>query len=229
MNEVIKTHNLKLLKELYGMITPEKRILFDKIAPLKTNYFTFVLENIYQQHNASAIIRTCESLGVQKIHIVEKNKQYNVQRDIARGAARWIDIHNHNGNEHIESCLRNLKNKGYKIVATLPQDNSYTPATIPLDQKIAIVLGNEGDGVSSKVKQHADYYLHIPMFGFTQSFNVSVAAAICMYEIRQRIENSKINWKLSEQELIALKIEWCKRIVPHGEKVFDEICKRLNK
>jgi len=231
MNKTQQSCNFQqqLLHELYNMITPEKHILFEKIAPLKSNYLTLVLEHIYQQHNASAILRSCESLGFQQLHVVEKDRQYNVQRDIARGAKRWVDIYHYTEKEPIVSCLESLKENGYLIVSTLLDSNGYTPTTIPIDKPIALIFGTEGNGVSKKAKELSHCTLHIPMFGFTQSFNVSVAAALCMYEIRQRLEQqTNIKWKLSIEEQMELKIKWCKRIIPHGEKVVDEVIKRLN-
>jgi len=218
---------LVILETLYGMISPEKVQLFEQLAPIKSNYVAIVLEHIYQHHNASAIMRSCESFGFQQLHVIEKDRQYKVQRDIARGAGRWIELHHHIDQQPTISCLQALKNKGYRIVATSPDATSFTINRLPIDRPIALIFGSEGEGISMDAMQLADERIHIPMYGFTQSLNVSVAAALCMYELRSRLEQSDLRWRLSPQQQTALKIEWCKRIIPHGQKVFAEILRRF--
>lgn len=224
----MKTFDETLLEQLYEMITPGKVEMFERIAPLKTDYLTVVLENIYQEHNASAVLRSCESFGVQSMHIIEKDWKYQVQRDIARGAGRWVDMYNYNDENPTITCLKQLKSKGYKILATTPHENDCTIETVPIDQPMALVFGTEGDGISQDVINMADEFVKIPMYGFTESFNISVSAAVSMYALRTRLEKSDVDWKMSEEDLIRLKIKWCTRIIPHGEKVVPEVIKRLS-
>lgn len=223
----MKTFNEIVLEQLYGMITPSKVEMFERLAQLKTDHITVVLENIYQEHNASAVLRTCESFGVQSLHIIEKDCKFQVQRDIARGAGRWVDMYNYSNENPTIECLKHLKSKGYRILATTPHEKDCTIDTVPIDQPMALVLGTEGDGISQDVIDMADEFVKIPMYGFTESFNISVSAAICMYALRTRLEKSTIDWKMTEEELINLKIKWCTRIIPHGQKVVPEVIKRL--
>lgn len=225
----MKTFDETLLEQLYKMITPSKVEMFERIAPLKTDYLTVVLENIYQEHNASAVLRSCESFGVQSIHIIEKDHKYQVQRDIARGAGRWVDMYNYANEDPTVTCLKHLKSKGYRILATTPHEKDCTIDNVPIDQPMALVLGTEGDGISRDVIDMADEFVKIPMYGFTESFNISVSAAVSMYALRSRLEKSDIDWKMSEEDLVKLKIKWCTRIIPHGEKVVPEVIKRLKK
>jgi len=217
----------QLLERLYEMIQPEKKELFERMVVFKTNYLTVVLEHIYQQHNASAVLRSCESFGVHTLHVIDKNQAYHVQRDIARGAARWMDLMQYNGEKASEKCLLSLKKKGYRILATTPTPTSYTIETLPLDKPIALVFGTEGSGLSQQAIQLADDFVHIPTSGFTQSLNVSVATALCVYTIKKRLEQSSVEWQMNPKEQLELKIEWCKRIIPHGEKVMQELRKRM--
>ena len=218
----------KLLDELYQIITPNKVEMFEQLVPMRTRHLTIVLENIFQEHNASAVLRTCESFGVQDLHIIEKDNKYKVQRDIARGAGRWVDMYNYSqGEEPTLECLQSLKAKGYKIVATTPHEDDFTVDTLPIDQPIALVFGTEQSGISDLVREHADGYVKIPMYGFTESFNISVSAAIAMHVIRTRLENSSLDWKLSLEEQLDLKINWCQKIIPRGHLVVPEIRKRL--
>ena len=224
----MKSLDEMLLEELYGIITPNKVEMFDRLAPLKTDYVTTVLENIYQEHNASAVLRSCESFGLQSLHVIEKDNTYRVQRDIARGAGRWVDMHNYSDETPTVTCLKALKEQGYKIVATTPHQSAYTINNIPLDQKMALVYGTEKWGISDEVREMADEYVSIPMYGFTESFNISVSAAVIMHTLRSRLEESEnINWRMTPEETVALKIKWCERIIPRGELVVPEIKRRL--
>lgn len=217
-----------LLDELYGIITPNKVEMFDQLAPLKTDYVTTVLENIFQEHNASAVLRSCESFGLQSLHVIEKDNKYRVQRDIARGAGRWVDMFHYNDENPTVTCLNELKSKGYKIVATTPHKSAYTINNLPLDQKVALVYGTEKWGISEEVREMADAFVTIPMYGFTESFNISVSAAVIMHTLRSRLEECQgINWRMTPEETIALKIKWCERIIPRGELVVPEIRRRL--
>ncbi len=217
-----------VLLEMYDLITPNKREMFDRIANDRTRHLTVVLENVYQEHNASAILRTCDCFGVQDLHVIEKNFRYEVKRDIALGAGRWVDMHHFDAGEHPDKdCIETLKKKGYKIVSTSPHATSRTIHDLDLSQPVAIVFGTERRGISEEMKAMSDEFVRIPMYGFTESFNVSVAAAITLNVLRERLEQSDINWKLSDSELIALKLQWCRKILRGGDALEDAIRKRL--
>lgn len=218
-----------VLEEFYNIITPNKVEMFDRIAAQRTKHLTIALENIYQEHNASAVLRSCDCFGLQEMHVIEKGFQYSVQRDIALGAGRWVDLYNYNlGENPTDDCLHHLKNKGFQIVATTPHTNSFTIHNIPIEQPLAFFFGTERRGLSEEVIDRADYHLKIPMYGFTESFNISVSVALVLQVIRDRLEKSDFNWKLSEEEQIALKIKWCRKILNGGQALENEFRKRLN-
>ncbi|MES2799471.1 MAG: RNA methyltransferase [Bacteroidota bacterium] len=213
---------------MYELITPNKRILFDSIAAERTRHLAIVLENIYQDHNASAIIRSCDCFGIQDLYTIEKNNEYIVNGDIALGAGRWVDLHNFSEEAAPEvNCIAALREKGYKIVATSPHSNGNTIQNMDLSQPIAMVFGTERQGLSDQLINMADELVQIPMFGFTESLNVSVAAAITMNVIRERLQNSTIDWKLSEDQLIQLKLSWCRKILNGGEALEKRIRSEL--
>jgi len=210
--------NTKVLAAFYEIITSNKREMFERIAANRTKHLTVVMENIYQEHNASAVLRTCDCFGLQELHVIEKDNAYKIQRDIALGAGRWVDMYNYDDSENVtKDCLNDLKAKGYKIIATTPHTDSQTIYDLDLLQPIALVFGTERRGISEEVIEIADDFVKIPMYGFTESFNISVSAAIVLNTLRQRLEQSDLNWKLSEEEQTLLKIDWCTKILNGGD------------
>jgi tRNA (guanosine-2'-O-)-methyltransferase len=222
--------NKFVLKEFYEIITSNKISLFDRIAAERTRYLTIALENIYQEHNASAVLRTCDCFGIQDLQVIEKDNEYQIQRDIAMGSGRWVDIHNFSDElGPTETCISDLKKQGYQIVATSPHADAYDVHDIPINKPLAFFFGTEKDGLSEEMMNAADLHVRIPMYGFTESFNISVSVAILLQTIRQRLEMSEYNWKLTEDEQIALKIQWCEKIVSGGEAVGKELRLRYQK
>lgn len=219
-----------VLKEFYDIITPNKINLFDRIAADRTRHLTIALENIYQEHNASAVLRTCDCFGIQDLQVIEKDNQYQIQRDIALGSGRWVDIHNFSDEVGpTENCISSLKEQGYQIVATTPHTDAYTVHDLPIDKPLAFFFGTELKGLSEEMMQAADLHVRIPMYGFTESFNISVSVAVLLQTIRQRLEVSQHSWKLSEAEQIALKIQWCEKILNGGEALSKEFRARFQK
>jgi tRNA (guanosine-2'-O-)-methyltransferase len=219
-----------VLKEFYDIITPNKINLFDRIAADRTRHLTIALENIYQEHNASAVLRTCDCFGIQDLQVIEKDNHYQIQRDIALGSGRWVDIHNYSDEVGpTEKCISALKKQGYQIVATTPHTDAYTVHDLPIDKPLAFFFGTERKGLSEEMMQAADLHVRIPMYGFTESFNISVSVAILLQTIRQRLEVSQHTWKLSEAEQIALKIQWCEKILNGGEALSKEFRARFQK
>lgn len=219
----------KVLEGFYEIISEHKIELFNRVASERTKHITLGIENIFQEHNASAVLRTCDCFGIQDLHVIEKNNEFAINRDIALGAGRWIDVYNYGSENPSEDCMKHLKNKGYKIVATTPHTDSYTINDIPLERPLAFFFGTEQEGLSTSVLKNADYTVKIPMFGFTESFNISVSVAILLNTLRKRLEDSKIEWKLSELEQTILKIEWCKKILKSGDALENEFKKQLLK
>ena len=217
-----------VLEELYKIITPSKKEMFDRIAAQRTRHLTIALENVYQEHNASAVLRTCDCFGIQDLHVIEKDNQYKVQRDIALGAGRWVDMFNYDqGSNPTLDCILKLKSQGYRIIATTPHTNDQTIHDIDLSKPAALIFGTERRGISEEVIEQADEFVKIPMYGFTESFNISVSAAITLHTLRERLEKSDINWKLEEYEQVLLKLKWCRKILREGQLLEDEIRRRL--
>ncbi len=209
----------KVLAEFYDIITESKMEKYEHIASERTKHITIVMENIQKDHNASAVLRTCDCFGIQNLHAIEKSVNYEIQRDIALGAGNWVDLHSHsNGDSPTKNCLIELKQKGYQIIATSPHTER-SIQDLDITQPIALVFGTEKHGISKETEEYADQLVKIPMYGFTESFNISVSAAIALNILRTKLQNSDINWKLSEDEQVSLKIKWCTKILRDGENI----------
>lgn len=207
---------------LYGcfqsLLTPHKAQLFERVASERTRYVTVVLEDLFQEHNASAVIRTCECFGIKDLYAIEDKNKYTLQRKVARGAGQWIDLHRFTERgKASEQALQHLKSRGYKIVATSPHSDAHTPETLPLEGPIALCFGTERLGLSTLMLEQADYHVKIPMYGFTESFNLSVSVALLLQNLKSRLNNSAMDWRLSHEDQLALKIEWSKRMLNGGE------------
>ena len=215
-----------VLEQFYSMISESKQEMFDRIAFDRTRYITVALETIMKEHNASAVLRTCDCFGIQDLNIIESNTSYEIQREIARGAGNWVDMHTYTSSNATVDCLNNLKDQGYKLIATSPHAEKDINDLI-IDKPIAIVFGTEKDGITKDVVNLSDELYKIPMYGFTESYNISVSAAIILNILRSKLENSSLDWRLSKEEQTKLKIDWCTKIVYNGPNVEREIRKRI--
>lgn len=200
--------------------------MFDRIAADRTNYLTVVMENIMKDHNASAVLRTCDCFGIQQLHTIEKGVKYEIQREIARGAGNWVDLKSYHGETPVENCFKELKGKGYRIITTSPHAEK-SIHELDLSSPIALVLGTEWHGVSEEAIEASDELVSIPMYGFTESFNVSVSAALMLNVLRHRLSNEDFEWKLNHDEQTAVKINWCEKIVKEGPRVTKEFERRI--
>lgn len=216
----------QILAKYYEVINENKQEMFNKIASDRTNYVAVVMENIKKDHNASAILRTCDCFGIQNLYTLQKGVEYEIQREIARGAGNWVNLHSVHGENPVKTSFKDLKQKGYKIIATSPHAEK-TIHDIDIDSPMAIVLGTEWQGISEEAVELSDELVKIPMYGFTESFNVSVSAALILNVLRHRLSKESFDWKLSHDEQTALKIEWCEKIVKEGPKVTEEFRRRI--
>lgn len=203
-----------LLVYLSQYATVNKLAKMDTVLQSRTRHITLVLEDLFQPHNASAIVRSSECFGIQDIHIIEKRNAFKAHCGIAMGAAQWLDLHYYDG---IQSCFDTLKAKGYVIAATTLHPNAIPLSELPLDKKVALVFGTELTGITDKAVEHADYFVTIPMCGFTQSLNVSVSTALCLYQLTEKLKKSSLDWRLSHDEQVDILLTWLRRVVPAAE------------
>lgn len=202
--------DLKLLDYLEGFITPERKARFLDILEDRTNYITVAIEDVYQMHNTSAVVRSCDVFGVQQAHLIESKFGKRLDKDIAMGAQQWVDIKRYNTTT---DCIDTLREQGYKIVATTPHRNNCSLTDFKLESKTALFFGTERDGLSEEVLETADSFLKIPMVGFTESLNISVSAAIILHTLTSQLRKESINWRLTEEEKLEKRLDWTKKSV----------------
>ena len=202
-----------MLEFLTQFITDERRQRFEEVLDFRTRHITVVLEDIFQPHNASAVLRTCDLRGIQDVHIVENTNHYDVNPDVVLGSTKWLNLYHYEDKEfNTPSAYEHLRSKGYKIVATCPHRDDFTPDTLPLEQPVALVFGTEKLGLSDYAVEKADMHVRIPMYGFTESYNISVSAALLLYSLTNRLHDATgIDWHLSEKERDALRLVWTRR------------------
>ena len=217
-----------LLNHLSQFVTEARKKRFEEVLQNRTRYITVALEDIYQTHNSSAVLRSCDCFGIQDVHIIENKNKYSFNPDVSLGSEKWLTLHRYDkGNENNTlSCISNLKQAGYLIAVTSPHKESYSIKDIPLDKKLALFFGTEMQGISSELEKEADIFVKIPMLGFTESFNISVAAALCMNILSSAIRQKGILWQLNETEKEEVLLQWYRNTIPHCEMIEKEFCAR---
>lgn len=216
-----------LIDHFLKCITHERKALFEELIQKRTTYLTVVLENIYQPLNASAVLRSCDCFGIQDVHVIENYNEFKPDREVAMGASNWLTVNRYDKNENNTlDCIQSLKNKGYKIVATSPHNSQTDLINFDLSKgKTALFFGTEVEGLSDVVLENADEHLHIPMYGFTESFNLSVSAAICLYEMRMKMEKENIKWQMTEDEKNQVLLNWLRYSIDRSEIVEEDFLK----
>lgn len=204
------------LAYLEGFLTENRKERFADVLANRTNHFTIAVEDVFQFHNTSAVMRSCEVFGIQEINIVEQRFGKDIDKEIAMGAQKWVDI---NKFENITDCIDTLRAKGYQIIATTPHNDSCLLHDFDVTQKSALFFGTEKEGLSDDVMRNADGYLKIPMVGFTESLNISVSAAIIIQDITTRLRQSNVNWQLSDMELLEKRLVWAKNSIKDIKRI----------
>ena len=199
--------DIDYLNYLENILTDNRKQRFLDVLKLRTNHFTIAMEDIFQLHNTSAVMRSCEVFGIQTLNVIEERYSKSIDKEIAMGAQKWVDV---NRFDSIADCVSKLKSDGYKIIATTPHQNDCVLDDFDITQKAAFFFGTERDGLSDEVIKNADGFLKIPMNGFTESLNISVSAAIIIQNLMNRLHKSDINWQLTEDEILEKRLLWTK-------------------
>jgi len=212
--------DLKLLDHLENYLTEERNERFKTIITERTKHFTVATEDVYQLHNTSAVIRSCDVFGIQEVNIIEERNSKRIDREIAMGAQKWVDL---NRFHSVKDCIKSLREQDYQIVATTPHTNECLLHEFDATKKSCFFFGRETEGLSQEVLDEADCFLKIPMVGFTESLNISVSAAIILQHATTKLRQSNINWRLTEEEQLEIRLKWISKTL----KSYDEIVERF--
>lgn len=218
-----------IIKYLSTFVTPARLELFEKILEYRTEYITVVLEDIYQSQNASAVLRTCDCFGVQNVHVIENRNEFNVNKEVALGSSKWLSIHKYSSKENNSlEAIQHLKNEGYRIVATTPHKKDQLLPDFDLKPgKCALVFGSELPGISKTILNEADEFLKIPMYGFTESFNISVSAAMVLHTLTEKMRQMPPKtWKLNDAEKETIKLQWLRNTIKRSELLEQEFLQK---
>jgi len=210
--------DIRALKHLEGFLTTSRSRKFQEVIAQRTRHFTVATEDVYQLHNTSAVMRSCDVFGIQDIHIIEEQNTKKIDREIAMGAQKWVDLHRY---QTSKEAVKKLRKMGYQIIATTPHKNNKTLNEFDITKKSCFFFGRETEGLSNEVIQQADGFLKIPMVGFTESLNISVSAAIILQSVTSRLKQSQIDWQLSETEQLEKRFDWCKKTIKSHEEIIE--------
>ena len=210
--------DLKLLEYLETFLTDHRRERFQKVLKKRTKHFTVATEDVYQLHNTSAVMRSCDVFGIQELNIVEEVNSKSIDNEIAMGAQKWVDLNRYHSTK---DCIKDLKSKGYQIVATTPHVDDCELIDFDITNKSCFFFGRETEGLSQQVIDQADCFLKIPMVGFTESLNISVSAAIILQHVTAQLRKSKINWQLTEEEIIEKRFDWIKKTIKDYDAIVE--------
>jgi len=202
--------DLDYLNYLEEMLTDNRKERFLEVLENRTKHFTVAVEDVYQLHNTSAVMRSCEVFGIQELNVIEQRFGKRIDKQIALGAEKWVDIIRH---DTVTNCIDSLKEKGYQVIATTPHEQDSVLEDFDISKPSALFFGTEKEGLSEEVMQKADGFLKIPMVGFTESLNISVSAAIIIQDLTNRLRRSDIDWKLTEDEILEKRLDWARKSI----------------
>ena len=208
--------DLSYLAFLENILTDNRKEKFLKVLQNRTKHFTIAIEDVFQMHNTSAVMRSCEVFGIQELHVIQERYGKSIDKEIAMGAQKWVDIHTY---DNVSNCVTTLKSKGYQIIATTPHENDCLLDDFDISKPSALFFGTERDGLSQEILQQADGFLKIPMVGFTESLNISVSAAIIIQNIMNRLRHSSLDWQLSETEILEKRLAWAKNSIKDIKRI----------
>lgn len=215
-----------LVSYLESFLTERRRVKNHNVLENRTYQFSVAIEDVYQLHNTSAVMRSCDIFGIQNLHVIEERNLRTIDREIAMGAQKWVDIHRHHTTKN---CVDSLKQQGYQIVATTPHgNNNVTLNDFDISKKSVFFFGKEDTGLSDYVLDQSDVQLKIPMFGFTESLNISVSASIILQEVTRKLHQSTINWKFTPEELLQKRYDWVCKVLKSHDKILNRYHEKTN-
>tara|TARA_B100001142_G_scaffold323765_1_gene374356 strand:- start:1103 stop:1795 length:693 start_codon:yes stop_codon:yes gene_type:complete len=221
--------NSNLIEYLKSFILDQRNILFEEKIEERTKYITVVLEDIFQARNISASIRSADCFGIQDVHIIENDNYFNHDSEVSMGAEKWVSLirHNKRRNNSLET-INKLKSEGYQIIATTPHDTDYDLFDLDVSEnKLALFFGSEVKGCSIDTLALADKKIKIPMYGFTESFNISVSVSLCLQHLTYKLREEKVSWSMSQQEKDEVMLQWLRNSIKASAEIEKEYLKKV--
>jgi len=218
---ILKHDLVQYLKEF---VVDERRELFEEKIEQRTKHITVVLENIFQGRNISASIRSADCFGVQDVHVIENDNYFNDDSEVSMGADKWIKTTRYNQENHNSAAaIKKLKKKGYQVIAATPHNTDCDLYDIEItDQKIALIFGAEVRGCSEETLKLADKRMKIPMYGFTESFNISVSVSLCLQHLTYRMRNSAVNWRMTQEQKNETILQWLRNSIKSSTQIEEK-------
>lgn len=214
-----------VLKHLAPRLTSERWARIQQVVASRTCDVVPVLENIYDRGNTSAVFRSAEAMGFQVVHLIELSEKFKEANRVTAGADKWLDVVRW---KDTRSCVLHLKEQGYQVLATHLDTRARPLTAMELTKPTAIVFGNEKDGISPEMQELADQSVILPMRGFVQSYNISVAAAIAFQTIASERDRRGLGGTLSESEKRVLEAHYCLRTLDNPARLLDVLMGREN-
>ncbi|SHF40791.1 TrmH family RNA methyltransferase [Chryseobacterium takakiae] len=209
----------KTFDYLKQFLTEERLSKIEHFSLESSDFVLPVVEDIYQFRNAAAIVRSVEACGFHKVVALQEEYSFEPNLRVTKGADTWVEVEKLPRNRE---SFQKIRDRGYKIVAVSLENNAVMLPEYQITEPVALVFGTEMEGVSQEILDFADETLAIPMYGFTRSFNVSVAASICLYELKQKLIKSEINYKLNEEKRLKMQIRWAVNSIRSGQEIFNK-------
>lgn len=222
------TEKTQLWESVKEFVTPERQDLYDHILQYRTRHFTIALEDIFQEHNAGALARTAECYGIQDVHVMKNHNEFRIAKGMAKGAKSWLDTFTYDGEDSVVQCSDHLRKQGYQIVATTPHKKAHTLHDFDISKKSAFFFGTEKDGLNQHIIDTADAYIYVPIYGVTESYNVSITSAIILHELVNKLHQSEFDWRLSDHEQVTKKLEWAYQIIRKPKILYRNYLKEIN-
>ena len=210
---------------LLPFLSEERTERFEQVLAQRTRHLTVVLENVFQSRNASAVMRSADGFGLQDVHLIEDVNPWVPNRGVSKGTNAWLTLHRYrSAADPTAACLERLRRTGYQIAVTSPHVDGYDVTELPIDRPVAVVMGTEWEGVSDRMLEEADLHVAIPMHGFAESLNISVAAAVVLHELNRRLRLQPASqWGLTEVEKRELRAAWAMASVRNASGILKRL------
>lgn len=221
----------RLFEHLSQFPSEHKKAFIEQVLSQRTRYLMVVLEDIYQSQNASAVVRTCECMGLQDVAIVENRSKFVYNRRVLKGSEKWMTFHRYNDkhSDNTQVAFRQLRAAGYRIFAADPAPEAISMEDIDMAAgPVAIVFGNELHGLSAGTRALADGLIKVPMYGFTESMNISVSVAMVLQCLLSKLRHSDIDFHLNEEDKEVLRLSWYKKIVKRSDILEREFMRSID-